>query len=143
MRKDPNLHFDGRSYGQLRDRFRLRFPNIYKQQDGTASPAEGMETHVPRPKLQSEKLPKPKKGVLNDSIESVKSDDSDVGAREKTTSKATVAPSSYTAGGLNGEDEDIRLSNSILHNGWDWDDNVTLAPLAWEDIATRPIFGFD
>lgn len=30
-----------------------------------------------------------------------------------------------------------------LRDDWDWDDNLTLAPVAWEDMANKPMFQFD
>lgn len=128
MVKDNELHFEGRSGGQIRDRFRLRFPDLYKQQD-----------LCPPPKMfpfQSKSTP---------SERAVSSPRKSVNAQEPFKSEAfskTVAPSD-TVRALNAEDEDTRLSNSILHKNWDLDDNLTLAPLAWEDIANRPIFQFD
>lgn len=42
---------------------------------------------------------------------------------------------------LNGDDEDTRPSASLRYDGWD--DNVTLPPLLWEDMATRPMFDLE
>ena len=132
MLKDPALKFDQRSCGQIRDRFRLRFPHMYKQQDLTAS-SRGART-VPKEK-QPAKILSVTTQRVEDLIEQSNGEDSDVGVRDKTDSR--LVPASHT------EDEDIRLSNSILHNDWDWDENLTLAPLAWEDMSTRPMFPFD
>lgn len=127
MLKDPALNFDQRSCGQIRDRFRLRFPNIYKQQDSTASTKE-MRTCPKRrqPAKSSTRARKP----VDDSNEPANEEESG----DKTGPK--MVPASQT------EEEDKRLSNSILHDDWDWDENLTLAPLAWEDMA-RPMFPFD
>lgn len=72
---------------------------------------------------------------MDDSNERANEEEIDVQARDKAGSKTVLA--SHT------EEEDNRLSNSILHNDWDWDENLTLAPLAWEDMANRPMFPFD
>ena len=132
MLKDPALSFDQRSCGQIRDRFRLRFPHMYKQQDPMASPKE---TSTSPKKTQAAKsstrTPKP----VDDANELANEEESDIAVRDKTGSK--VLQASHM------EEEDNRLSNSILHNDWDWDENLTLAPLAWEDMAARPMFPFD
>ena len=132
MLKDPALNFDQRSCGQIRDRFRLRFPDMYKQQDSTGPPKEKRAS--PKKKQPAKSSSRTRKAV-SDSNQPANEEESDVGARDRTGSK--TIPASHT------EEEDNRLSNSILHNDWDWDENLTLAPLAWEDMATRPMFPFD
>ena len=132
MLKDPALNFDRRSCGQIRDRFRLRFPHMYKQQDPTTSPKET--------RTSSNKQPPPRSSTLtmklsNESNQPINDDGSDAGLQDKVAS--TMVPVSHQ------EEEDHKLSNSILHNDWDWDENLTLAPLAWEDMAARPMFPFD
>lgn len=132
MLKDQALKFDQRSCGQIRDRFRLRFPEIYKQQDPAASAeAKRASPKKEQPARNSRRTRK----TVDDSNERANEEEIDVQARDKAGSKTVLA--SHT------EEEDNRLSNSILHNDWDWDENLTLAPLAWEDMANRPMFPFD
>lgn len=128
MLKDPALNFDQRSCGQIRDRFRLRFPDIYKQQDPTVLPKE--KRALPKKIQPVKSSPQTMNTIeaVDDSNEPLIEEESDVGVRDKINLK--MVPVSHT------EDEDNRLSNSILHNDWDWDENLTLAPLAWEDMAT-------
>lgn len=129
MLKDPALNFDQRSCGQIRDRFRLRFPHVYKQQDPAASSLEV-------PTSAEKKQPKsstPTTKSLNGP--SANQEEGDMGVRDKAGSRMVTA--SHT------EEEHNKLSNSILHDDWDWDENLTLAPLAWEDMAARPMFQFD
>lgn len=67
----------------------------------------------------------------------------DEGAAQDMTASRSLPPS-LPSGLLNGEDEDIRLSNSILHTGlYLADESVTLAPVIWEDLAQKPLFAFD
>ena len=132
MLKDPTLNFDQRSCGQIRDRFRLRFPDMYKQPDSSASPKE---KRISPKKEQPVKRPTPTMKTADGLNEPANEEESDVGARDKIGLK--MVPAFHT------EEEDNRLSNSILHNDWGWDDNLTLAPLAWEDMATRPMFPFE
>ena len=147
MVKDPNLKFDRRSGGQIRDRFRLRFPELYNQQDVAAplkktdnkksassktKQAPGLSKPAPPTRRQSNDL------VSEQAKACVEIDGELEG---KTSSKATAL--SFTTGLLNAEDEHYNLSNSILRNDWDWDENLTLAPVAWEDMANKPMFPFD
>ena len=132
MLKDPALNFDQRTCGQIRDRFRLRFPHMYNHEDPKASPKEDRTSSM---KLQLAKSSTRTSKTVDDLYEPANEEVNDQGLRDTTGSKGVLA--SHT------EEEDNKLSNSILHNDWDWDDNVTLAPLAWEDMAARPMFPFD
>ena len=137
MVKDPELHFDGRTGGQIRDRFRLKFKNLYEGQDVKCLPTKTttkgeFQQHDP-PEQANPPVEKP--SSVNAQAEG---EDGSNGIHSKTTTK-----SSLPCGLLNGEDEDSRLSNSILHDDSEWDENLTLAPLTWEDMATRPLFSFD
>ena len=132
MLKDPALNFDQRSCGQIRDRFRLRFPHMYKQQDPKASLKETRTSPKNTQLAKSSTRTTKTMDVLHEPADE---EGSDLEVRDHTGSKVALA--SHT------EEEDNKLSNSILHNDWDWDDNVTLAPLAWEDMAARPMFPFD
>ncbi len=120
MLKDPTLNFDQRSCGQIRDRFRLRFPHMYKQQDPMTSPKE---TRTSTKEKQLAKTSTWTRKTADDSNQPANEQESDVGVRDKTG--FNLLPVSHT------EEEDNKLSNSILHNDWDWDENLTLAPLAW------------
>ncbi|KAL6713535.1 hypothetical protein ACLMJK_009000 [Lecanora helva] len=136
MVKDPNLHFDGRSGGQIRDRFRLKFKDLYEGQDLTHVPNKAAERADPQRKRHSEQNATTENP--RDSSIHLRNDGVETADQFKMTSRT---PSSSTL--INGEEELSRLSNSILHNDLEWDDNLTLAPLTWEDMAARPIFPFD
>ena len=130
MVKNPSLSLQGRSVGQIRDRFRSKFPEQYTQQSTSS------RQNIPEKKAR---IPSQKS---SDSSEQTEKDE----ASAKTTApytSTTITTTTTTTALLNGEEEDKRLSNSILHDGWDWDENLTLAPLAWEDMATRPMFPFE
>ena len=136
MVKDPYLHFDGRSGGQIRDRFRLKYKMLYEGQEVTQLPiipaarVESRQISQVEPKLVSSQN-------LGDLTTQAENDEGDIRNRCETASKS---PLPY---GLNAEDENHRLSNAILHDDLDWDGNLTLPPLTWEDMAIRPIFAFD
>lgn len=42
---------------------------------------------------------------------------------------------------LNDDDDDDNRLSSFRYD--DWDENVTLPPLLWEDMATRPMFDLE
>jgi len=137
MVKDADLHFDGRSGGQIRDRFRLKFKNLYEGQDATHSANKATTDSGPQQREQFGQMPALPKESSNSTTQGEENENGE-GNQGKTASKP-----SFSCSLLGGEDEDSRLSNSILHSDLDWDDNLTLAPLTWEDMATRPIFAFD
>ena len=137
MVKDSDLHFDGRSGGQIRDRFRLKYKDLYKGQDVADIPTSGAAALEPQQNEQLNQKPEilEKASALSPLVED---DNGEAEDYSKTASKITV-PSVL----LNGEDEESRLSNSILHDDLDWVGSLTLPPLTWEDMAIRPIFPFD
>lgn len=167
MVKDPDLHFDRRSGGQIRDRFRLRFPELYNQQDANTQPKKPPDKRSSSTKKTTTTTQAPptrnkSHDFLNELI--TKPDDNDGGGDmeilpdgRKTPSKSSTnstsaqpQPSSFITTGLNlnlnnvdDEDNRLSLSNSILHDDWDWNENLTLAPVAWEDMANKPMFSFD
>ena len=137
MVKDAELHFDGRSGGQIRDRFRLKYKSLYKGQDVIDLPTSG----AARFELSRSEQPSQKPDILEKSNALSllpENDDRHVGDHGKAASKIHVP-----SGLINGDDEDGRLSKSILHDDLDWVGSLTLPPLTWEDMATRPIFSFD
>ncbi len=135
MVKDPDLHFDNRSSGQVRDRFRLKYKEVYATEAVPRIP----NTAGNRATAQVNEYPKKTEGP---SEPFAQGEDGEGAAQGMTVSKS-LAPS-LPSGLLNAEDEDIRLSNSILHTGlYLADENVTLAPVIWEDLAQKPLFAFD
>ena len=168
MVKDPDLHFDRRSGGQIRDRFRLRFPELYNQQDANAQPKKPPDKKSSSSKkttattAQAPPIRNRSSDFINELITKPDVND-DAGAdldgdgrksppsKSSTTTITTSQPSSsFITAGLNlnlnnvdDEDNRLSLSNSILHDDWDWNDNLTLAPVAWEDMANKPMFSFD
>lgn len=136
MVKDPDLHFDNRSSGQVRDRFRLKFKEVYANEAVARTP----KTATIRAKAQANEPSEKETERPSEFIAERKDDD---GAAQDMTATKSLAPS-LSSGLLNGDDEDIRLSNSILHTGlYLADENVTLAPVMWEDLAQKPLFSFD
>lgn len=173
MVKDPDLHFDRRSGGQIRDRFRLRFPELYNQQDANTQPKKPPDKKSSSSKKTTTTTQAPptrnrSSDFINEPITKPDNDDGGSGGADtveslpdgrrtppsqstSTTTTTTAQPSSsFITTGLNlnlnnvdDEDNRLSLSNSILHDDWDWNDNLTLAPVAWEDMANKPMFSFD
>ena len=169
MVKDPDLHFDRRSGGQIRDRFRLRFPELYNQQDANTQPKKAPDKKFSSKKTTTTQAPPVRNkshDFLNELITKGDADDGGVAgggdmetlldgrkpSPSKSTTNTTSQPqsSSFITTGLNlnlnnvdDEDNRLSLSNSILHDDWDWNENLTLAPVAWEDMANKPMFSFD
>ena len=132
MVKDPDLHFDSRSSGQVRDRFRLKFKEVYANEAVARTP----NTAASKAKAQAHEQFEKK------TVRPSESTEVDESAAQDMTASESLAPS--LTSGLPNEDEDIRLSNSILHTGlYLADENVTLAPVLWEDLAQKPLFTFD
>ena len=142
MVKDPNLKFDRRSGGQIRDRFRLRFPELYNQQDAAPQQKKPHDKNLNPNKNQQPPQAKPAMTSRrsSDFKEQARNDEGDLEGEGRVPLKTAL---SFTTGLLNAEDEHYKLSNSILRDDWDWDDNLTLAPVAWEDMANKPMFQFD
>ncbi|MCJ1274470.1 hypothetical protein MMC21_002266 [Puttea exsequens] len=138
MVKDPDFHFNGRSNNQVRDRFRLRYPELYNEQNATSPAKQPPDKKAPAKKPSQlkenqEANPKPAPTRTKHSAVDafIKSDD------------VVAKPSMPSLSASFNDDEDHRLPNSILRDDWNFDDNLTLAPLAWEDIANQPMFPFD
>lgn len=136
MVKAPDLQFDNRSSGQVRDRFRLKFKEVYAHEAVARTPNTAASKATSRVKKHYEyNTEEPSENFVDGK--------DDEGAAQAMTASRSLAPS-LPSGLLNGEDEDMRLSNSILHTGlYLADESVTLAPVIWEDLAQKPLFAFD
>ena len=139
MVKDPGLHFDGRSGGQIRDRFRLKFKSLYEGQDANYPPSKATRKAESHRREQIEQTPTLTKKT-SDASTPMEDDENEVGGNGKTVLKTPFSTGIF---GVEDEDNRLSLSNSILHNELELDENLTLAPLTWEDMAIRPIFNFD
>lgn len=130
--KDESLQFNNRSGSQVRDRFRLRYPQLYAQQ--SSAPLPPMAQRGP-PKKKKSIEPKNKKN-LNEAVE---------GTAPHSQHNDGENGSKWTNSfGLNGlphgdeDDTDTRLSNALWQ--YEWDDSLTLAPISWEDMVPQPMF---
>lgn len=167
---DPELSLGHKTGPQVRDKFRTRFPELYGEDirhspgDGTPrkkgkdrkseklnQPADVQATEQSSHKHSSGDLPDTTAGAQDLKYRDDSSDDStnvnedadELAGPGGTTSPSK--PSTFTSnnimGLLNSDMEDDRPSSSLRLDGWDA--NVTLAPLLWEEMATRPMFDLE
>lgn len=169
---DPELSLGHKTGPQVRDRFRTRFPEMYGE-DIRHSPSDGAprkkkKNHKPEQsdqpadvqateqsshKRSAIDLPDTTAGAqeLEDRDDSsdesaiVSENDNDLARPKETVSPGNL--SVFNSGTnnimalLNSDMEDDRPSSSLRLDGWDA--NVTLAPLLWEEMATRPMFDLE
>lgn len=154
MAKDPSLEFVNRSGPQVRDRFRLKYPDLYGQV-GSAGPDFFINSSEAASTPTNERRASASAGPISrhphdeseerdhDKTEN-EHDESDPPGGQKSPAAVSKAAAAATApygimGLLNDDEEDNRPSASFRYD--DWDENVTLPPLlVWEDMATRPMF---
>ena len=149
--RDPTLTFLNRTGAHIRDRFRLKFPDVYRnvsriQRDALA---EAKALKEKEKEKEAENVTTNGNEGPTDLVEHAQSHD-DNGSYDSIHGQALSNPvtrQSLSAiapfnimGLLNDDEEDIRLS-SFRYD--DWDENVTLPPLLWEDMATRPMFDLE
>ena len=165
--KDPELHLSHRTGPQVRDRFRTKFPVLYGE-----DPPRSHKCSVKEPKEKSTSTTRqhrngspPKEGAAGD-IQSkpievsdstrkpeIERNSSDINSSESAITLDThpsISPSRPSAsassaynilGLLNSDVEDDRPSSGLPLDTWD--SNVTLPPLLWEEMATRPMFDLE
>ena len=145
--RDPSLTFSNRTGAHVRDRFRLKFPDIYRDVSKTQRDTVA-EAKSRKGKGSGKATPKGNEGSaeIADTGREHDENGNDDGLQAHVLSNSMTKQSlSSTApfnimGLLNDEEEDNRLS-SFRYD--DWDENVTLPPLLWEDMATRPMFDLE
>ena len=144
--RDPSFTLLSRTGAHVRDRFRLKFPDIYR--DASKIQRHAMVEAKTRKVKDSEKvIPRGNDGQVDIADNGQgQYDNSNDGIQGQVLSHSLTKRSlSATApfnimGLLNDDEEDNRLS-SFRYD--DWDENVTLPPLLWEDMATRPMFDLE
>ena len=152
---DPNLTFNDRSGPQIRDRFRQLFPTSYGE--GRAMKERSNEKAKNKDVFNS--LPSTYADIpTSSSLQNIgnhNANDTGIGAPEQgsmanlsndqhshdPTRRFNTQPSvSNTIMGLLNEQLDENRPSSSLQLDEDWDQSVTLPPLMWEEMATRPLF---
>ncbi|KAL8951419.1 MAG: hypothetical protein Q9222_002610 [Ikaeria aurantiellina] len=133
---DPSLNFSNRSGPQIRDRFRKRFPELYgeapppnKDSPPVANGSNGNTGSITMSKIVSQ--------PLNGSVLKAPADDEGV----KLPKQLSAVSAPHDINGLLNNDAEENRQSSFRSN--DWAENVTLAPLLWEDLCTKPMFEID
>lgn len=169
--KDPELDLAHRTGPQVRDRFRTKFPALYGEdprqhsrhgkdsREKKETPEQANE-HGPRPKepLTGDKpsiVPKPAGSAESEKLvlqhEQSRDDGGESDHNENNLEPIpAISPNRQSAsasstfnilGLLNSGGEDDRPSSELPLDTWDT--NVTLPPLLWEEMATRPMFDLE
>ncbi|KAL8691928.1 MAG: hypothetical protein Q9218_002936 [Villophora microphyllina] len=143
---DPALSLGNRTGPQIRDRFRKRFPELY----GEAPPPTKDPSNIPN--TGTSPAPVLKKNVRGrDStnlnfLSGTEYKTSGDGAQNRRNAAAPLKPTPSASaphdinGLLNSDEHEYRQPS---FRDEDWDQNVTLAPLQWEDLCTKPMFDLD
>ena len=146
---DPSLALGNRSGPQIRDRFRKRFPELYGEAPAPAphkdplNMSAGGSTAVT---VSMSKTPNPKSSiqpvVSEGGGEKRNSEDAHLRRPSATLCKQTSSASAPQGinGLLNNVEEDTHHSS---FRSDDWEGSVTLPPLLWEDLCTKPMFELD
>ena len=145
--RDPSFTFSNRTGAHVRDRFRLKFPDIYRDVSKTQRDTV-VEAKSRKGKDSGKATPKGNDGdteIADDGRDHHDNGNDDGGQSHVLSNTMTKQSLSAMApfnimGLLNDDEEDNRLS-SFRYD--DWDENVTLPPLLWEDMATRPMFDLE
>ncbi|KAL8863488.1 MAG: hypothetical protein Q9178_000169 [Gyalolechia marmorata] len=139
---DSMLALGNRTGPQIRDRFRKRFPGLY----GDASaPSTASQQVSNGPGTTPEPNGKQPVAVGQDLVvtgEEGKRNEEKIQKVPASRSKPAASASGPhdISGLLNNDSEDQRQTT---FRSDDWAENVTLAPLLWEDLCTKPMFELD
>ena len=144
--KDQTLSLAHRTGPQVRDRFRLKYPELYGETKTLtrAPPEEPLEatSKLPPKTASNRRLSQSPTLRTNEGYEVFDRDDDEDDQRRRLSGAGDRhpgpgPPSGGIMGLLNDEEEDIRPASFRYY---DWEESVTLPPLLWEDMATRPMF---
>ncbi|KAI4280200.1 MAG: hypothetical protein L6R35_005959 [Caloplaca aegaea] len=145
---DESLALGDRSGPQIRDRFRKRFPDLYSE----VPPPSTNPRHAPSVASNTASASMTKGSELGSGdqcIHPTNTNDHNTKEKDEHMSKPSAnwpkpTPSASAPQGINGllNSEEPDPFQSPFRSD-DWANNVTLAPLQWEDLCIKPIFEFD
>lgn len=163
--KDPDLVLSHRTGPQIRDRFRLKYRDLYLSDVALPLPEDTKPKSTPVnlvhqdsnisqishkiSVIQDAALPLPTEGLYpgESSDEEESSENSE---NEERSRQSSVAADESEArhlgilGLLNDDEEEVSKLPSFKYTYDDWEgDSLTLPPLLWEEMATRPIFDLE
>lgn len=164
--KDPELSLSHKTGPQARDRFRIRFPTIYEKDPPTSVRDKMLEVKRIKERERKQRAAensklKTMKGLQNSrgsqaaATNNAAADDNQISqgaSSEQTTAvqnlkedqagpnkQSSSATGAFNIMGLlNSDIDDDRPSSPLQLDALD--EHVTLAPLLWEEMATRPMF---
>ncbi|KAL9000362.1 MAG: hypothetical protein Q9188_005689 [Gyalolechia gomerana] len=142
---DPSLALSNRSGPQIRDRFRKRFPELYGEAPAPAPASCKGDRNIVNEDSIAARVPNSKgsETVFPESEVDKRNGGGSQNGRLSVTlprqMSSVCAPHSIS-GLLNNDDEENQQSS---FRSDDWDGNVTLPPLLWEDLCTKPMFELD
>ncbi|CAL8576237.1 hypothetical protein XPA_002128 [Xanthoria parietina] len=139
---DSMLALENRTGTQIRDRFRKRFPELYGE---APAPSKDFQ-HVSNGAATTPE-PKVKQPLAAGEYQVAGADEEKRnGEKCRKTSASRSRHTTFTSGPhdinglLNNDSGDTRQT---AFRSDDWAENVTLAPLLWEDLCTKPMFELD
>ena len=119
MVKDPEFHFDDRTAGQVRDRFRLKHKDLYAQPAVARGPLRQPATGARSRRSQNPSKRKSKPA----SASSFTSKPAQIQASESTVQASTIPDD---------------MGSCYMGHA-----SAPSESLSWEDMAIRPVFSFD
>lgn len=140
--KDPTLNLAHRTGPQVRDRFRLKYPELYTN-------AGAMPKEMAEPKRECGRN---RPAVVNNrdggrgedehmAEDEVEDEGRDVDQSRRSSLAGGTRNLAIASGGILGLlNDEVENERPSFHD--DWGDN-TLPPLLWEDMATRPMFDLE
>ncbi|KAL9029681.1 MAG: hypothetical protein Q9196_002105 [Gyalolechia fulgens] len=142
---DLSLALSNRSGPQIRDRFRKRFPELYGEASTPAPASCKGNRNIMHEDPGAARVPKSmgSQAVTPETEVDRRNGEGSENPRHSATLPRQIssvcAPHSIS-GLLNNDDEEDHQSSFRAD---DWDGNVTLPPLLWEDLCTKPMFELD
>ena len=139
--KDPTLNLAHRTGPQVRDRFRLKYPELYT--NAGAMPKELVEPKREggrnRPAVTSRDSGRGEEEIMAE--DEADDEGRDVDRSRRSSLAGGTRNLAIASGGILGLlNDEVENERPSFHD--DWGDN-TLPPLLWEDMATRPMFDLE
>lgn len=146
---DPSLALGNRSGPQIRDRFRKRFPELYGEAPAPApckdlvSISKGGSNIATLPPSKGQNPHSSNQMIITESEGDKRNGESPQIRRLSATLPKQISSISAPHGinGLLNSDDEPNHQSSFRSD--DWEGHVTLPPLLWEDLCTKPMFELD
>ncbi|KAL8835139.1 MAG: hypothetical protein Q9170_003444 [Blastenia crenularia] len=145
---DSSLALGNRSGPQIRDRFRKRFPELYGEASAPAprkDPPDVSNAGQSAAALPGSKGQHSSSGNqrVNRKKESEEHNNDSLPTRRLSATLPRQVSSASAPHGINGLLNNEGDNHQSSFRSDDWEGNVTLPPLLWEDLCTKPMFELD